>query len=103
MGEAIQVSSSTAIMQTLIDQTETDTDLLIRRGALIFIDEADSFLEDRDTLSPARIRVLNEFIYHTGTESRDVSFLETQTNFVLCSCLSILVHGGFRDQPSMGN
>eukprot|EP00339_Tiarina_fusa_P029891 CAMPEP_0117012942 /NCGR_PEP_ID=MMETSP0472-20121206/10773_1 /TAXON_ID=693140 ORGANISM="Tiarina fusus, Strain LIS" /NCGR_SAMPLE_ID=MMETSP0472 /ASSEMBLY_ACC=CAM_ASM_000603 /LENGTH=231 /DNA_ID=CAMNT_0004716117 /DNA_START=172 /DNA_END=864 /DNA_ORIENTATION=+ len=42
-----------------------------KRGALIFIDEADSFLEDRDSLSPARIRVLNEFIYHTGTESRD--------------------------------
>ena len=44
-----------------------------RRGALIFIDEADSFLEDRDSLLPARVRVLNEFIYHTGTESRDVS------------------------------
>eukprot|EP00324_Dicrateria_rotunda_P000172 CAMPEP_0206167146 /NCGR_PEP_ID=MMETSP1474-20131121/26932_1 /ASSEMBLY_ACC=CAM_ASM_001110 /TAXON_ID=97495 /ORGANISM="Imantonia sp., Strain RCC918" /LENGTH=230 /DNA_ID=CAMNT_0053571599 /DNA_START=853 /DNA_END=1542 /DNA_ORIENTATION=+ len=42
-----------------------------KRGALIFIDEADSFLEDRDTLTPSRIRVLNEFIYHTGTESRD--------------------------------
>jgi len=42
-----------------------------KRGALVFIDEADSFLEDRDTLSPSRVRVLNEFIYHTGTESRD--------------------------------
>lgn len=46
-----------------------------RRGALIFIDEADSFLEDREYLTPSRVRVLNEFIFHTGTESRNVSLI----------------------------
>ena len=42
-------------------------------GLLLFIDECDSFLEDRATLSPERVRVLNEFINQTGTESRKVS------------------------------
>lgn len=41
-----------------------------RNGLLLFIDECDSFLEDRTTLSPDRVRVLNEFINQTGTESR---------------------------------
>jgi hypothetical protein len=43
-----------------------------RNGLLLFIDECDSFLEDRATLSPERVRVLNEFINQTGTESRKV-------------------------------
>ena len=42
------------------------------RGAILFIDEADTFLEDRATLSPERVRVLNEFINETGTESKKV-------------------------------
>eukprot|EP01095_Lingulamoeba_sp_RSL-Kostka_P000979 TRINITY_DN1130_c0_g1_i1.p1 TRINITY_DN1130_c0_g1~~TRINITY_DN1130_c0_g1_i1.p1 ORF type:complete len:589 (-),score=224.24 TRINITY_DN1130_c0_g1_i1:10-1776(-) len=37
---------------------------------ILFIDECDSFLEDRSTLSPDRVRVLNEFIVQTGTENR---------------------------------
>lgn len=45
------------------------------RPVLLFVDEADSFLEDRSTLHPDRVRVLNEFINQTGTESR---------NFMLC-------------------
>jgi hypothetical protein len=44
------------------------------RGLLLFIDECDSFLEDRSTLSPERVRVLNEFINQTGTESKKVRF-----------------------------
>jgi ATPase family AAA domain-containing protein 3A/B len=40
------------------------------RPVLLFVDEADSFLEDRSTLHPDRVRVLNEFINQTGTESR---------------------------------
>lgn len=45
------------------------------RGAILFVDEADTFLEDRSTLSPDRVRVLNEFINQTGTESKKVIFL----------------------------
>jgi ATPase family AAA domain-containing protein 3A/B len=41
-----------------------------KRGLLLFIDEADSFLEHRSTLNPERIRVLNEWISQTGTETR---------------------------------
>eukprot|EP01096_Ripella_sp_DP13-Kostka_P015276 TRINITY_DN708_c0_g1_i1.p1 TRINITY_DN708_c0_g1~~TRINITY_DN708_c0_g1_i1.p1 ORF type:complete len:196 (-),score=63.51 TRINITY_DN708_c0_g1_i1:125-712(-) len=43
---------------------------MIRNGVLLFVDECDSFLEDRKTLSPERVRVLNEFINQTGTETR---------------------------------
>jgi len=42
-----------------------------RNGLLLFIDEADSFLEDRSTLSPDRVRVLNEWLNQTGTETRN--------------------------------
>lgn len=31
-----------------------------KRGFILFIDECDSFLEDRSTLNPDRVRVLNE-------------------------------------------
>jgi len=41
-----------------------------KRGLLLFVDEADSFLEDRTTLDPERVRVLNEWLNQTGTESR---------------------------------
>ncbi len=41
-----------------------------RHGVLLFVDEADSFLEDRSTLNKERVRVLNEWINQTGTESR---------------------------------
>lgn len=41
-----------------------------RHGVLLFVDEADSFLEDRSTLNRERVRVLNEWINQTGTESR---------------------------------
>eukprot|EP01103_Thecamoeba_quadrilineata_P017221 TRINITY_DN6011_c0_g1_i1.p1 TRINITY_DN6011_c0_g1~~TRINITY_DN6011_c0_g1_i1.p1 ORF type:complete len:595 (+),score=155.25 TRINITY_DN6011_c0_g1_i1:193-1785(+) len=41
-----------------------------KRGLLLFIDEADSFLEDRSTIHPKRVSVLNEWINQTGTESR---------------------------------
>tara|TARA_R110002050_G_scaffold91321_1_gene191815 strand:+ start:617 stop:1990 length:1374 start_codon:yes stop_codon:yes gene_type:complete len=40
-----------------------------KHGVLLFIDEADSFLEDRSTLHPHRVSVLNEWINQTGTES----------------------------------
>lgn len=33
-----------------------------RKGFIMFIDEADSFLEDRSTLNPDRVRVLNEYV-----------------------------------------
>jgi ATPase family AAA domain-containing protein 3A/B len=39
-------------------------------GLLLFVDEADSFLEDRSTMHPHRVAVLNEWINLTGTESR---------------------------------
>jgi ATPase family AAA domain-containing protein 3A/B len=41
-----------------------------KNGVLLFIDEADSFLEDRATLHPHRVSVLNEWINQTGTESQ---------------------------------
>eukprot|EP01087_Luapelamoeba_hula_P009655 TRINITY_DN2511_c1_g2_i1.p1 TRINITY_DN2511_c1_g2~~TRINITY_DN2511_c1_g2_i1.p1 ORF type:complete len:712 (-),score=196.40 TRINITY_DN2511_c1_g2_i1:26-2128(-) len=41
-----------------------------KHGLLLFVDEADSFLEDRSTLNPARVSVLNEWLNQTGTESR---------------------------------
>jgi len=41
-----------------------------KKGILLFVDEADSFLEDRSTIHPNRIPVLNEWINQTGTESR---------------------------------
>ncbi|KAL6048543.1 ATPase AAA domain-containing protein [Balamuthia mandrillaris] len=41
-----------------------------RRGLLLFVDEADSFLEDRRTLRRDRVTVLNEWLNQTGTESR---------------------------------
>ena len=41
-----------------------------RQGLLLFIDEADSFLEDRATMNPSRVAVLNEWINQTGTESK---------------------------------
>ena len=40
-----------------------------KHGVLLFIDEADSFLEDRSTLHPHRVAVLNEWINQTGTEN----------------------------------
>jgi ATPase family AAA domain-containing protein 3A/B len=40
-----------------------------RNGLLLFVDEADCFLEDRATLHPSRVSVLNEWINQTGTES----------------------------------
>lgn len=39
-------------------------------GLLLFVDEADSFLEDRATMNPHRVAVLNEWINQTGTESK---------------------------------
>merc|ERR1712110_955409 len=54
------------------------------RGAILFIDEADTFLEDRSTLSPDRVRVLNEFINQTGTESKKFMLVfETNRPWVL--------------------
>lgn len=40
------------------------------RGMIFLIDECETFLETRDTLSPKRIRVLNEFLAQTGTETK---------------------------------
>jgi ATPase family AAA domain-containing protein 3A/B len=40
------------------------------RGMIILIDECETFLESRDTLNPKRIRVLNEFLAQTGSESK---------------------------------
>lgn len=40
------------------------------RGMIFLIDECETFLESRDTLSPKRIRVLNEFLAQTGSESK---------------------------------
>lgn len=54
------------------------------RGAILFVDEADTFLEDRSTLSPERVRVLNEFINQTGTESKKFMLVfETNRPWVL--------------------
>eukprot|EP01103_Thecamoeba_quadrilineata_P010561 TRINITY_DN2315_c0_g1_i1.p1 TRINITY_DN2315_c0_g1~~TRINITY_DN2315_c0_g1_i1.p1 ORF type:complete len:585 (+),score=182.32 TRINITY_DN2315_c0_g1_i1:180-1934(+) len=41
-----------------------------KRGLILCVDEADTFLEDRATIKPTKISVLNEWINQTGTESR---------------------------------
>jgi len=42
-----------------------------RHGLLLFVDEAETFLEDRKSLSREKIRVLNEWISQTGTETKN--------------------------------
>lgn len=55
-----------------------------RRGLLLFIDECDSFLSDRNSLDSHHTQVLNEFINQTGCETRNFMIIfETNRPWVI--------------------
>ncbi|MBU4269365.1 AAA family ATPase [Candidatus Dependentiae bacterium] len=46
-----------------------------KKGLLVFIDEADSFLRDRRTMANAQTNLLNAFLSRTGTSSKKIIFV----------------------------